>query len=63
MKYLDLITSRRVMIAAVTALIPVIAKELFGYTLSEDQQHQLIALAATLIGALTVRDHNPEVTK
>jgi len=59
-KILDLISSRRIWIALLTAVIPVISKEVFNTELTMEQVIQLTTLGVTLIGALTVRDHNPE---
>ena len=56
---MDLSTSRRVVIAVLGFLAPIISDK-FGYKLTEDQLIQLTGLVMTVIAALTVRDHNPK---
>lgn len=56
--FLTLLTSKRVIVAVVTALAPMVAK-LLGMELTEDQLIQVTSLAVALIAALTVRDSVP----
>lgn len=53
---LSLLLSKRVIVAVVAAIAPVIAKEVFNIELSQDQLVQLTALAMAIIGSLTYRD-------
>jgi hypothetical protein len=55
----DLSTSRRVVVAVLGFLAPIISEK-FGVTLTPDQINQLTVLVVGIIAALTVRDHNPE---
>jgi hypothetical protein len=53
----SLVTSKRLWIAIATALIPVLAKELFKLDLTPDQIQNITAIGMSLIGAYTFKDH------
>jgi hypothetical protein len=53
----SLVTSKRLWIAVATALIPVLAKELFKLELTPDQIQNITAVGMSLIGAYTFKDH------
>jgi hypothetical protein len=53
----NLITSKRLWIAIVTALIPVLAKELFKLELTPDQIKNITTVGTVLIGGYTFKDH------
>jgi hypothetical protein len=52
-----LVTSKRLWIGILTAIIPVLAKELFSVELTPAQIQNITAVGMTLIGAYTVKDH------
>jgi len=54
----DLSTSRRATLAVLAFILPIISKKL-GYELTQEELVQLTALVMTVIGALSVKDHNP----
>jgi hypothetical protein len=53
----NLITSKRLWIAIFTALIPVLAKELFKLELTPDQIKNITTVGTVLIGGYTFKDH------
>jgi hypothetical protein len=53
----SLVTSKRLWIAIVTALIPVLAKELFKLELTPDQIKNITTVGTVLIGGYTFKDH------
>lgn len=60
LKFLDLLTSRRAIVAILGFLAPIISDK-FGYTLTQDQLAQLTTLVVAVIAALSFRDHNVEL--
>lgn len=55
----SILTSKRLWLAAFTALTPVIAKEIFGYEMSANEVNAFVAAFVGLIGSYTFRDHKP----
>jgi hypothetical protein len=53
----SLLTSKRLWIAIATALIPVLAKELFKLELTPEQIQNITTIGITLIGGYTFKDH------
>ena len=57
MKYLELLSSRRVLISLAGAVIPIISKEVFGYEMTADQVYSIAGIVIGLVVSLGSRDH------
>jgi uncharacterized membrane protein len=63
-KYIDLLLSQRVLVAIVGAVVPVVAHEVFGLTITAEQLTAYTAMVMALIGGISYRAPNaPTPTK
>lgn len=63
-KYIELFLSQRVIVAVAGAVIPVIAHEVFGITVTTEQLTAYTAMIIALIGGISYRAPNaPTPTK